>query len=108
MNGPAPAANARVPDKAVRPDEAIDAGRTYEVKQWRYEPTKEYGGEKKDVETLAVRSATPSADGTRVSLVVPGLRAGRTVAIRTDPVSASGEPAPDDPRPEMRSRMASR
>ncbi len=64
----------------------------YEVKQWRYEPTKEYGGEKKDVETLAVRSATPSADGTRVSLVVPGLRAGRTVAIRTDPVSASGEP----------------
>lgn len=42
MNGPAPAANARVPDKAVRPDEAIDAGRTYEVKQWR-SPTDSMG-----------------------------------------------------------------
>ncbi len=63
----------------------------YEVRQWTYEPTSEYGGEKKNVETLTVADSEASPDGKRVRLVVPGLRAGSTVSLRLDPVSLDGE-----------------
>ncbi len=63
----------------------------YEVRQWTYEPTSEYGGEKKNIEKLKVDIAQPSPDGKRVKLVIPGLRAGRTVSLRLDPDSLNGE-----------------
>ncbi len=55
----------------------------YRVKQWRYVPTAAYGGPKIDEETLAVSSATLSADGKKVTLVINGLKAGRVVHIRS-------------------------
>ncbi|MFF5225831.1 discoidin domain-containing protein [Dactylosporangium sp. NPDC000521] len=55
----------------------------YRVKQWRYVPTAAYGGPKIDEETLTVSSATLSADGKKVTLVVNGLKAGRVVHIRS-------------------------
>jgi len=63
----------------------------YEVSQWTYEPTSEYGGEKKLIEKLKVFSAQPSQDGKRVSLSIPNLKQGRTVLLRTDPISVAGE-----------------
>jgi hypothetical protein len=55
----------------------------YRVKQWRYVPTAAYGGPKIDEETLTVSSATLSADGKKVTLVINGLKAGRVVHIRS-------------------------
>jgi type 1 glutamine amidotransferase len=64
---------------------------TYELVQWRYVPTPEYGGPKVDVEELAVTAAEASADGTSVTIEVPGLKAGRCVYLRVDPAGANGE-----------------
>ncbi|MFC5002817.1 discoidin domain-containing protein [Dactylosporangium cerinum] len=62
----------------------------YRVKQWRYVPTAAYGGPKVDEETLSVSSATLSADGKKVNLVINGLKAGRVVHIRSPkPFAAS-------------------
>ncbi|MBB5869823.1 hypothetical protein F4553_003202 [Allocatelliglobosispora scoriae] len=62
----------------------------YRVKQWRYVPTAAYGGPKIDEETLTVSSATLSADGKKVTLVINGLKAGRVVHIRSPkPFSSS-------------------
>ncbi len=55
----------------------------YNVKQWRYQPTADYGGPKLNEETLPVTSATLSADGKKVNLVVGGRKAGRVVYVRT-------------------------
>ncbi|MFT3685108.1 MAG: hypothetical protein QM783_09320 [Phycisphaerales bacterium] len=63
----------------------------YTIKQWTYQPTDEYGGEKKQVETLTVAEAKPTGNGKRVFLRIPGLKAERTVLIRTDPTSTGGE-----------------
>lgn len=66
--------------------------RNHELRQWRYEPTAAYGGPKLDEQSLRVVEARPSADGLQVDLVVPGLREGFCVHLRTDPVSIDGEP----------------
>ncbi len=64
----------------------------YEVTQWRYVPTAEYGGEKHDVQRLRVALAAPSGDGKTVRLFIPGLRAGSVVHVRLgDAVSDLGE-----------------
>lgn len=65
----------------------------YTIKQWDYEPNDQYGGVKKHVETLSVAEAKPTQgeSARRVFIRVPGLKEGRTVLIRTDPVSTSGE-----------------
>ena len=62
---------------------AADLAARYKVKQWRYQPTSAYGGPKLDEETLTVTSATLSADGKKVTLVVSGRQAGRVVYVRT-------------------------
>jgi hypothetical protein len=76
--------------RAVDPAWLADAS-NYTVAQWRYEPTAQYGGPKVDLETLTVARAEPDADAMGVRLVVPGLKAGRVVRLRADPVSAGGE-----------------
>ncbi|WP_199443632.1 family 16 glycoside hydrolase [Umezawaea beigongshangensis] len=58
------------------------AGR-YRAEQWRYAPTPAYGGPKVDQENLRVASATPSADGRKVTLKLDGLKAGRVVHLRS-------------------------
>jgi hypothetical protein len=69
---------------------AADLATKYTVKQWRYQPTEDYGGPKLDEETLAVTSATLSADGRKVNLVIGGRKAGRVVYVRSPrPFSSS-------------------
>lgn len=54
----------------------------YTVQQWWYLPTHEYGGPKKDLETLSVRSASVSEDRRRVFLELPGMKAGHVLYLR--------------------------
>ncbi|MFJ4689018.1 family 16 glycoside hydrolase [Streptomyces sp. NPDC088789] len=56
---------------------------SYEVRQWRYSPTPQYGGPKIDEEPLAVSEAVVSKDRTQVRLEIPGLRADRVVHLRS-------------------------
>ncbi|TXL87830.1 family 16 glycoside hydrolase [Streptomyces sp. IB2014 016-6] len=63
----------------------------YEVEQWYYAPTPDYGGPKIDEETLKVQSATVSADGKKVTLAIDGLKSNRVVHVRSPrPFSAEG------------------
>ncbi len=64
----------------------------WQITQWRYEPTAQYGGPKLDEEELFVRSSTPSHDGKRIFVEIVGLRPDRVVHLRiAQPlVSASG------------------
>ncbi|NHC14961.1 family 16 glycoside hydrolase [Motilibacter deserti] len=55
----------------------------YQIDQWRYNPTSQYGGPKLNQENLAATAATVSADGKTVSLTVPGVKPDRVVHIRS-------------------------
>jgi hypothetical protein len=55
----------------------------YRAEQWRYVPTPSYGGPKVDEESLAVASATLSADRLKVTLKLNGLKPGRVVHVRS-------------------------
>jgi hypothetical protein len=72
---------------------AADLAARYEVEQWGYTPTADYGGPKIAEEELAVRSATLSDDGRTVRLRLDGLQADRVVHVRSPRpfASASGE-----------------
>ncbi len=72
------------------PEATLENTANYTVKQWSYQPTAAYGGPKIGEETLAVSSATASADRTKVSIVVPGLEEGHVVYLKSDPVSDDG------------------
>ncbi|MFC7530924.1 family 16 glycoside hydrolase [Actinoplanes sp. GCM10030250] len=56
---------------------------SYRATQWRYVPTRSYGGPKVDEEQLAVTSATLSADRLKVTVKVSGLKPGRVVHLRS-------------------------
>ncbi|MFF0450745.1 family 16 glycoside hydrolase [Streptomyces sp. NPDC004609] len=62
---------------------AQNLAQSYEVRQWRYSPTPEYGGPKIDEEPLRVSGAVVSKDRTQVRLDIPGLRADRVVHVRS-------------------------
>ncbi len=53
----------------------------YQVQQWWYKPTGEYGGPKQEVQTRAVKSVTLSPDGKRAFLEIDGLKTGQVVYI---------------------------
>jgi hypothetical protein len=72
------------------PQATLQNAANYTVKQWSYQPTADYGGPKIGEETLAVSSATASADRTKVTLVIPGLDEGDVVYLKSDPVSDDG------------------
>lgn len=55
---------------------------SYQVQQWWYRPTAQYGGPKLDREPLTVKSATVSPDRTRVFLEIPGCKEGHVVHLR--------------------------
>lgn len=54
----------------------------YLVEQWWYLPTHEYGGPKKDLENLRVRSASVSADRKKVFLELPRIKEGHLQYVR--------------------------
>ncbi len=54
----------------------------YHVRQWRYVPTEEYGGDKIDDETLRVRSVNVSNDRRRAFLELDGMRPAHLVYLR--------------------------
>lgn len=60
-----------------------DLAEKYVVKQWRYQPTAQYGGPKIGEETLDVTGATASEDGLSVTLQVAELRPDRVVHLRS-------------------------
>ena len=64
----------------------------YEVRQWRYVPTNEYGGPKVDDQSLNVRSATVSSDRKKVFLEIDGIEQGHVVYLHLNEhfVSAAG------------------
>lgn len=62
----------------------------YQLTQWTYEATPEYGGPKRDVELLQVSKATPNPDNMGVTLTVDGLKTDRVVHLLTDPTSTDG------------------
>lgn len=53
----------------------------WNVEQWRYVPTTEYGGPKVDLETLNVRAVSIADDRKHVSLAIDGLKEGHVVAL---------------------------
>ncbi len=74
------------PGRALTPQE-------YEVKQWYYKPTAEYGGPKLDLKDLKIRSVNISEDRKKVFLELEGMKPGHVIYIRLkDPFrSASGQ-----------------
>ncbi|MFH8974346.1 family 16 glycoside hydrolase [Streptomyces sp. NPDC017890] len=77
----------------VSDETAAELAARYEVEQWHYTPTADYGGPKIAEEELAVRSATLSKDGRTVRLRLDGLEPDRVVHVRSPRpfTSASGE-----------------
>ncbi|RKQ86807.1 glucose/arabinose dehydrogenase [Solirubrobacter pauli] len=69
--------------KPLSPETRLGLAARYQAQQWRYNATAGYGGPKLDQETLAVTAATVGADGKTVELVVPGVKPGRVVHLRS-------------------------
>ncbi|MFT4536786.1 MAG: cytochrome c [Saprospiraceae bacterium] len=55
---------------------------SYEVSQWYYKPTADYGGPKLDERDLKVKSATVSEDRKKVFIELDGMKEGHVVYIR--------------------------
>ncbi|HMQ48080.1 MAG TPA: DUF1080 domain-containing protein [Saprospiraceae bacterium] len=66
--------------------------KAYKVQQWRYLPTRDYGGPKLDLENLLISSASVSSDRKKVFLELPGIKAGHVIYIQlpSEWVSAAG------------------
>ena len=72
----------------LRPGDGWDPAQ-YNVHQWWYKPTNQYGGPKMDEEELSVRSASVSADRMKVFLEIPGIKTKHLVHIRLRDLAAS-------------------
>lgn len=77
--------------KPVADDVVENIGERYEVEQWSYNPTSQYGGPKRNQETLAVTGASVSDDGHTVSVDIPGMREDRVVHVRSPRPFASAD-----------------
>ncbi|MFE6527355.1 family 16 glycoside hydrolase [Streptomyces rochei] len=77
----------------VSDETAAKLAERYDVRQWRYTPTADYGGPKIAEEELSVSSATLSKDGRTVRLRLDGLKPDRVVHVRSPRpfTSAAGE-----------------
>lgn len=60
-----------------------DLASKYQVEQWRYRATAQYGGPKLDEEILTVTEATASEDGRTVTLQIEGMKPDRVVHLRS-------------------------
>lgn len=63
----------------------------YAVEQWWYEPTADYGGPKKDSETLPAGAVPVSDDRRGVFLEIDGMEPGHVAYIRIDAPLVSAE-----------------
>jgi cytochrome c len=63
----------------------------YEVKQWYYKPTADYGGPKLDEKFLKIRSVNISADRKKIFLELDGLEPNHVVYIRLKGIFISTE-----------------
>lgn len=64
---------------------AVDQGHakeTYQIKQWYYKPTEEYGGPKLDLKELSIKSVNISEDRKRLFLELDGMKEGHVVHFR--------------------------
>lgn len=64
---------------------AIDKGHdkeTYQIKQWYYKPTEDYGGPKLGLSTLQIKSVNISEDRKKLFLELPGMKEGHVVHFR--------------------------
>ncbi len=59
-----------------------ESAEEYQVQQWYYQPTENYGGPKLALETLEIASISLSDDRKQVFLELPGIRSGHVVYIR--------------------------
>ncbi|MDT0270072.1 family 16 glycoside hydrolase [Streptomyces sp. DSM 44915] len=69
--------------KPVAADVLANLAERYQVQQWSYNPTSQYGGPKRNLETLTVAGASVSDDGRTVRLELPGLREDRVAHVRS-------------------------
>ncbi|MDP3894959.1 family 16 glycoside hydrolase, partial [Nocardioides sp.] len=67
----------------VSAETLTDLASKYQLQQWRYRPTAQYGGPKLNEEALEVTSATASEDGRTVHLQVEGMKPDRVVHLRS-------------------------
>ncbi|WP_235298516.1 family 16 glycoside hydrolase [Portibacter marinus] len=72
----------------LRPGEGWNTN-AYEISQWYYKPTAEYGGPKLNESRLPVRSANVSEDRRKVFLEIPGIRQGYVVYVHLDEMFVS-------------------
>lgn len=76
----------------TEPAQGLGDVKKWTLKQWNYEPTPDYGGDKFNRQTLVVKRAFPNSDGKSVRLLVDGLKADRVVHINADLKSMTGTP----------------
>lgn len=62
---------------------------TWDIRQWRYIPTENYGGPKVDERELTIRSISLSEDQKKVFLSLSGMREGHLVYVHLDRTFAS-------------------
>ena len=67
--------------EALPPNTGWDVG-DYTVQQWWYEPTAEYGGPKKDLENLPIKSVNISDDRKKIFLQLEGMQPEHVVYIK--------------------------
>ena len=77
---------------ALGPNDGWDP-KAYEVRQWYYLPTEEYGGPKLNEQKLKVLSSTVSDDRKKVFLEIEGMKEGHVLYVRMDDhfISANGQ-----------------
>jgi cytochrome c len=68
--------------EALADDEVLDAD-DWQVEQWRYVPTSDYGGPNIDQETLLVRNVAVAEDKKHIDLWIDGLKEGHVVHVRS-------------------------
>ena len=56
--------------------------RDFIIKQWRYEPTKDYGGPKLDMEDLEIERFQLSEDRKKIYISLPSIKENRVVYFR--------------------------
>lgn len=78
--------------EALEPGRGITAAE-FDVQQWYYQPTAEYGGEKLDLRDLKIASVNLSKDRKKVFLELDGMKPGHVIYLRVaDPfLSVSGQ-----------------
>ncbi|WP_411847072.1 immunoglobulin domain-containing protein [Roseibacillus persicicus] len=73
------------------PAETLNNPANFEIRQWSYAPSQDYGGAKIDETDLPASSSIASRDRKSVELIVPGLKAGYIVYLKSDIASESGD-----------------